>query len=389
MVLTNKQILFYKYFCSFVAKEYKGIYYLYIRDRETKKVKKHSTKTTSQEDADKFKDKFIEDNIDSYLNPKLEEERIYKNCQIVLGHFDDTYEIWKFGLKKRYNSKHGKNRERDAHIDSNINNLKEYFHNKKLLDISEPDILDYFEWRSENSKGKKPLSLTTINIEKRTLKSYFNHAITMKLINENPLAYENPEKIKKFSRTAIPSDEYIEIYNKAGDSLRKIMDFTVLTGCRLNEVVNLQFKDLDFKNRIIKIQCKPDIGFKTKNGDDRKIPMNDVLYKLLFQLSENVKTYNDYKDRFVFSKDNKTKYHKTHISKLFSKKVKQLGYSHVFHSMRHTFATMFLQQTSNIYDTKTILGHTDIKTTEFYLHEDDKHLASQMNKVSFAGVSDR
>lgn len=45
------------------------------------------------------------------------------------------------------------------------------------------------------------------------------------------------------------------------------------------------------------------------------------------------------------------------------------GLDFVIYSLRHTFATRFYRQTKDIYALRTILGHSDIKTTLRYVND--------------------
>jgi integrase len=51
-----------------------------------------------------------------------------------------------------------------------------------------------------------------------------------------------------------------------------------------------------------------------------------------------------------------------------------------FHDLRHTFATNFLQRTSDLRALQEILGHSDIKMTERYTHVIKEHLKKLMGK---------
>ena len=64
--------------------------------------------------------------------------------------------------------------------------------------------------------------------------------------------------------------------------MNNIIKFALLTGCRLNEILNVQWKYINFQDRIINIFNKED--FKTKTGNQRQIPVSDELFKLLNEI---------------------------------------------------------------------------------------------------------
>jgi site-specific recombinase XerD len=45
------------------------------------------------------------------------------------------------------------------------------------------------------------------------------------------------------------------------------------------------------------------------------------------------------------------------------------------HQLRHTFATSMAGQGVNLYDLKGLMGHTDIQTTQIYLHDNIDRLS--------------
>lgn len=56
------------------------------------------------------------------------------------------------------------------------------------------------------------------------------------------------------------------------------------------------------------------------------------------------------------------------------------------HKWRHTFATQFLRQGGNLETLRLILGHSNLKTTQKYLHLSDHDLRSQYRQIMDAHV---
>ena len=52
-----------------------------------------------------------------------------------------------------------------------------------------------------------------------------------------------------------------------------------------------------------------------------------------------------------------------------------------FHSARHTFALLLLEQSTDIYTVSKLLGHTDVRTTQIYAHILDEKKRSAIGKI--------
>ena len=169
--------------------------------------------------------------------------------------------------------------------------------------------------------------------------------------------------------------------------VRDVAVFAFGTGMRLNEIVNLRWKNVNLATRIITVG---DEDFTTKGRNQRYIPISDEVFEVLTRIKtpsfilplikgEKMKEAPSFilpfiKEEkingFVFAKLNGEPFTGDYFSKRFKRACKSAGIdkSIHFHSLRHSFASNLAQKGVNLYTIKELLGHSSITTTEIYSH---------------------
>lgn len=220
----------------------------------------------------------------------------------------------------------------------------------------------------------KGASRTTVNMEFRALRSMFNTGITLRLLETNPCAGVKKLSVPEKEILAFTEKEIEEILNNIQEQpLLSIVQTALYTGCRINELLNLQWREVDLENRILTISNKP--NFQTKTGRIRRLPISEKLFHI-FKSLPNQENMN-----YVFVNAANKRLNKDHISKLFKKYLRDLKFNerYHFHCLRHTFITQLARKGVNIYNIKYLAGHFDIKTTELYLHQFTDDLINAVN----------
>ena len=121
------------------------------------------------------------------------------------------------------------------------------------------------------------------------------------------------------------------------------------TGCRLSELLNLQWKQVDFSNGLLHINTG-------KTGKVRSLKMTDGLRILLSKVVRSCD--------FVFTRHG-NRLSKTTYGTLLKiyKKQSKVDKDWTTHCLRRTFAYQFLRNGGSLYQLSAFLGHSSIKVT--------------------------
>lgn len=220
----------------------------------------------------------------------------------------------------------------------------------------------------------------TINFEVGTLKTVFYLAIKWGYLKANPTVGINKLKVDDSKPLRFLSKKECERLLDACPPELYPVYFTFLnTGMRKAELENLEWDDIDFKRRKIRIHRKE--FWQPKTGE-RDIPMNQQLFELLLKLKKQ--NDKDLKSRFVFPDSDGGK-----IRTKLREKIIQIGKIAgiegltKIHTLRHTFASHLVMSGVDLPTVKKLMGHTDIQTTMIYAHLAPDHLADAVNKLPF------
>ncbi|RJQ61052.1 MAG: site-specific integrase [Stygiobacter sp.] len=213
----------------------------------------------------------------------------------------------------------------------------------------------------------------------RNIKAAFNKAKEWNYIHENYFTKVKLPKRQKLSPVFINCDQLSAICEQIkNETVKDVVVFAFYTGMRLDEIVNLKWKNVDNENNTITVG---DETFVTKGRKQRFIPICEPLFPILNPKGKHIFIIN--KNRFVFCKENGEKYSGNYFSRRFKIACKAAGLdkSIHFHSLRHSFASNLAQRGVSIYTIKELLGHSSITTTQIYSHLNMESLREAVNKL--------
>lgn len=222
---------------------------------------------------------------------------------------------------------------------------------------------------------KAGISVTTISIDFRTIRSAFNRAIKMGYLISNPFTqveqYRNPHQ----DPAVFSEEEVVSIINAEENPLFKVYwTMLYLTAARRGEILYLEWDDIDFQRRTIRLRNKKDHTLKTKKP--RTIPLSSVLFDVLVNLPR--------KGSFIFCKENGEVYSGGYVSKRFKDIVKTLKLSDEYHthSLRHSAATRLNEMGESSFNIQASLGHSSVATTQLYIQTTPETLRAGYEKIA-------
>lgn len=257
-------------------------------------------------------------------------------------------------------------------IKSLIKYITGVFVPQHLKNIDKTVLTDYFLYGIKDRKWNKYTQWTMY----RNLNAFFNWTVRQTYLPINPLIGipkpKMPQQLPKslnekevrlllYTVAHLPSPyPFYRIRNKA------VIATFLFTGIRKSELVNLRESDVDLVNGFMQIE-------NAKGGKRREIPIEQHTLKPVLEEYREHKVRTNKTSEWFFNGtftnrgENDNKLTVTTIDRLFRHLSKVLNKRIYAHKLRHSFATLLLDKTGDIYTLKELMGHSDIKTTCVYL----------------------
>lgn len=258
-----------------------------------------------------------------------------------------------------------------------IDFIEDNYKNKKADDITNNDIKQFIYTQSKIIGSRSQSRLIS------SIKKFFHFLEIEKTIEENPTdELEYPKIGLKIPETltTIEIDSLINYFkNSKNNSLRNSTITEVLYSCgvRVSELINIKISDIFFEDFLIKVNGK--------GNKERFVPMSKLSKNMIkdYISSErfNIIPKKGYQD-FLFLNNRGQNLTRVMIYTILNVAKKGLGFKKKIspHLLRHSFATHLIENGADISSIQKMLGHTNITTTERYLHVSKKHLIETIKK---------
>lgn len=229
---------------------------------------------------------------------------------------------------------------------------------ERIKNIQPKDVQALFKKMAVQDFAQK-----TIANHRIIINQIFDYAIVNGEIQFNPCAsVKIPKGCKKTIREAASTSDEEKILQSDHEWLFPL--FALLTGLRKGEILALQWGDIDFDNNLIHVTKSVEFlndlprikSPKTASGV-RVVPLLDVL-------KQRILPHKAQKHVYLFSKDGgASPYRAKQYDRLWAKYANEIGISCTAHQLRHSYATIAVEEDVNPKDLQNALGHADITTT--------------------------
>lgn len=250
-------------------------------------------------------------------------------------------------------------------------NFLEKHGNREVISVSREDILLFLG--AMLKEGNKPRSVSRALVSVRV---FYRYLVAEGLVKKNPASLVEGMKIEKGLPRIMTYSDIMKIINaiKPSDAsgLRDLAMIELLyaTGIRVSEMVNLKLGDVDLNVGYLRV-----LGKGTK---ERIVPVGEYARK-------RIREYLDVSRPRLLGKRISEYLFITRFGKKFTRQgfwlmvknyarlsgVKVNVTPHVF---RHSFATHLLEKGADLRTLQTMLGHSDISTTQVYTHVSSEQL---------------
>ena len=360
---------------------------LYMYRWTTEDKKRHTTYAATLEELRKKEDKIFHDIRDGIRTGE---------SNIILN---DVFDMWKkdkVGLKQTTLGNY---------IYMYEHFVKDTFGMRKLQKIRKSDVRRYYN----NLLNTKKMSVSTLDNIHTVLHQVFKVAVEDGYIRMNPsddvlgeVKRVHNVDIPKRHALTIPQQEAFIKYLSESETFNHwlpLFTFFLGTGCRVSEVTGLRWEDIHMKENYVEInhnmvyyqrdQGRCDLSVttpKTKAGC-RIIPLlpevkQALLNEKKYQLKNGIKCIAsiDGYTNFIFL----NRYGNPHNPQTINRTIKRISLAYneqelemaekekrepillphfSCHNLRHTFATRYCENETNLKVIQEILGHKDIATT--------------------------
>ena len=248
---------------------------------------------------------------------------------------------------------------------------------EKYKELTNEGIKDYIKYMQE--EGKKP---STISRGLASIRSFYQYEAKNKIVEKDPTEGIQSPKIEKRVPSVLTSNEVALLLEQPknvdlkGTRDKAMLEFAYATGMRVTEIISLNVDDINLET-----------GYATcRNGKkERTVPIGEMSLKALkdYMLNARQTMIKDDNEKALFVNVNGQRLTRQGFWKIikYYKEQAHIDKDITPHVLRHSFATHLLQNGADLKSIQTMLGHSDILSTQIYMQFQDESLKNVYKKA--------
>ena len=257
--------------------------------------------------------------------------------------------------------------------------FEEYLSNNRInyAKIDQEEISNYLKYLQEI--GKKT---STISRSLASIRSFYQFLIRTRKIKRDPTEEIQSPKVEKRVPCVLTSNEVELLLDQPKDVDLKgtrdkaMLEFAYATGMRVTEIISLNIDNVNLETGYV--TCVT--GSKTRN-----IPLGTLSLNALKEYIEKARGLlikND-KEKALFVNINGKRLTRQGFWKIvkYYKEQAHITKDITPHVLRHSFATHLLQNGADLKSIQTMLGHSDISSTQIYMQFQDSGIKDIYKKA--------
>jgi len=247
-----------------------------------------------------------------------------------------------------------------------------FFGESPLREISTTRVEEFRSYLLTRRVDKRCLKNASVNRNISLLRAAFYWAMSLGDAALNPVAELNKKMLHEPpapTRVLEEGDEEGKLIGALPAWLRLMAIFALQTGGRRGDLLNLTWEAV-----------RPEsVEFcETKDGEKRSVELNSVAKAILGALGPNSKP-----KAFVFAPDVPRKTLVSRIRREWNRAVRISGIPKLrFHDLRHTALSRLVEKGEDIETVRELAGHASLKTTQRYLHSNDRRKKQAVEKLA-------
>ena len=256
---------------------------------------------------------------------------------------------------------------------------QEYLEEKKInyKEVNNENVLGYLDYLKGLDK-----KASTISRHLASIRLFYQYLLKNKIVKEDPTKGIQSPKIEKKAPSVLSSQEVSLLLEQPnGEGLKSIRDKAMLevayaTGMRVTEIISLNISDIDIESSLV--TCK-------NENKQRIIPLGKLSLSALkeYMTIARPNMIKDDNETALFVNVNGKRLTRQGFWKIikFYKEQAHITKDITPHVLRHSFATHLLQNGADLKSIQTMLGHSDISSTQVYMQFQDDSLKNIYNKA--------